>query len=137
MASKNYFRGKHLIMIIRIHSNNDYITITYYKIDFIRIKRLLDYIKIDNISILYDLSNKYAFDKTISIDDFLGYISNISTSFIMFDGSVQSCLIDKELDILKNRKLFVAIDYFENMTTIFINKNNLTITKEEIKKIFK
>ena len=35
-----------------------------------------------------------------------------------------------------NKKILVDIDLGENMTYIIINKDNITITKEEIKKIF-
>ena len=91
---------------------------------------------IDYVSILLDESNEYIFEKYILIDDLVNYISNINSSIIVFDGKVESCFIDKELDILMNKKILVDINLGENRTTIIINTNNINITKEEIKKIF-
>ena len=91
---------------------------------------------IDHVSILLDESNKYIFDNYILVDDFINHISNVNSSVLVFDGNVESCLTDKELDILMNKKILVDINLGENMTYIIINKNNIAITKEEIKKIF-
>ena len=124
-------------MKIQIYRDNNYISISFFKIDFIKVKQLLEYISIDYVSILRDESNKYIFDNHIFIDDFMDYISNIDTSIIIFDGKVESCLIDKELNILINRKILVDINLGDNKTSIIINTNNVVITKEEIKKIFR
>lgn len=124
-------------MKIQIYRANNYISISFFKIDFIKVKQLLEYISIDYVSILRDESNKYIFDNHIFIDDFMDYISNINTSIIIFDGKVESCLIDKELNILINRKILVDINLGDNKTSIIINTNNVVITKEEIKKIFR
>lgn len=123
-------------MKIKIHCNNNYINVSFFKIDLIKVKQLLEYIKVDNVSILRDEYNKYIFDNYISIDDFIDYTSNINTSIIIFDGKIETCLIDKELDILINRKILIDFNWGENKTSILINTNNITITKEEIKKIF-
>jgi hypothetical protein len=123
-------------MKIQIYRGNNYISISFFKIDFIKVKQLLEYISVDDVSILRDESNKYIFDNHIFIDDFMDYISNINTSIIIFDGKVESCLIDKELNILINRKILVDINLGDNKTSIIINTNNVVITKEEIKKIF-
>ncbi len=123
-------------MKIKIHCNNNYINVSFFKIDIIKVKQLLEYIKVDNVSILRDEYNKYIFDNYISIDDFIDYTSNINTSIIIFDGKIETCLIDKELDILINRKILIDFNWGENKTSILINTNNITITKEEIKKIF-
>ena len=95
--------------------------------------QLFEYMNIDYVSILLDESNEYIFEKYILIDDLVNYISNINSSIIVFDGKVESCLIDKELDILMNKKILVDINLGENRTTIIINTNNINITKEEIK----
>ena len=124
-------------MKIQIYRDNNYISISFFKIDFIKVKQLLEYISIDYVSILRDESNKYIFDNHIFIDDFMDYISNINTSIIIFDGKVESCLIDKELNILINRKILVDINLGDNKTSIIINTNNVVITKEEIKNIFR
>ena len=121
-------------MKIQVYSNNNYINISFFKIDIIKVYQLFEYMNIDYVSILLDESNEYIFEKYILIDDLVNYISNINSSIIVFDGKVESCLIDKELDILMNKKILVDINLGENRTSIIINTNNINITKEEIKK---
>ncbi len=123
-------------MRIHVSSNNNFISIYFYKINLIKIQQLFKYVNIDHVSILLDESNKYIFDNYILVDDFINHISNVNSSVLVFDGNVESCLTDKELDILMNKKILVDIDLGENMTYIIINKDNITITKEKIKKIF-
>lgn len=123
-------------MKIQIYSNKNYMNISFFKIDLKKVYQLFEYMNIDYVSILLDESNEYIFDKYILIDDFINHISNINSSIIVFDGKVESCLIDKELDILMNKKILVDIDLVENRTCILVNTNNIIITKEEIKKIF-
>ncbi len=122
-------------MRIHVSSNNNFISIYFYKINLIKIQQLFKYVNIDHVSILLDESNKYIFDNYILVDDFINHISNVNSSVLVFDGNVESCLTDKELDILMNKKILVDINLGENMTYIIINKDNITITKEEIKKI--
>lgn len=121
-------------MRIHVSSNNNFISIYFYKINLIKIQQLFKYVNIDHVSILLYESNKYIFDNYILVDDFINHISNVNSSVLVFDGNVESCLTDKELDILMNKKILVDIDLGENMTYIIINKDNITITKEEIKK---
>lgn len=121
-------------MRIHVSSNNNFISIYFYKINLIKIQQLFKYVNIDHVLILLDESNKYIFDNYILVDDFINHISNVNSSVLVFDGNVESCLTDKELDILMNKKILVDIDLGENMTYIIINKDNITITKEEIKK---
>lgn len=123
-------------MKIQIYSNNNYINISFFKIDLMKVYQLFEYMNIDYVSILLDESNEYIFDKYILIDDLINHISNVNSSIIVFDGKVESCLIDKELDILMNKKILVDINLGENRTSIIVNTNNIIITKEEIKKIF-
>ena len=123
-------------MKIQVYSNDNYINISFFKIDLMKVYQLFEYMNIDYVSILLDESNEYIFKKYILIDDLVNYISNVKSSIIVFDGKVESCLIDKELDILMNKKILVDINLGENRTSIIINTNNINITKEEIKKIF-
>ncbi len=102
-----------------------------------KVYQLFEYMNIDYVSILLDESNEYIFEKYILIDDFIDYTSNVNSSIVVFDGRVESCSIDKELDILMNKKILVDINLGENRTFIIINTNNIMITKEEIKKLFK
>ena len=55
----------------------------------------------------------------------------------MFDDEVSTCSIDKELDVLTNRRIMITYDLGEKMTNIIINLKNTKITKEEVKVIFK
>ena len=121
-------------MKIQVYSNGNYINISFFKIDLMKVYQLFEYMNIDYVSILLDESNEYIFKKYILIDDFINHISNVNSSLIVFDGRVESCSIDKELDILMNKKILVDINLGENRTSIIINTNNIMITKEEIKK---
>ena len=58
-------------------------------------------------------------------------------SSLIFDGKIDFCQIDKEIDTLKDKKVLVSIDVFEKLTYIIINKNKTSITKENIKEILK
>ena len=91
-------------MRIHVSSNNNFISIYFYKINLIKIQQLFKYMNIDHVSILLDESNKYIFDNYILVDDFINHISNVNSSVLVFDGNVESCLTDKELDILMNKK---------------------------------
>lgn len=124
-------------MKIQVYSNSNYISISFFKIDWMKVYQLFEYMNIDYVSILLDESNEYIFEKYILIDDFIDYISNANSSIVVFDGRVESCSIDKELDILMNKKILVDINLGENRIFSIINTNNIMITKEEIKKIFK
>lgn len=123
-------------MKIQVYSNSNYINISFFKIDLMKVYQLFEYMNIDYVSILLDKYDEYIFEKYILIDNLVNYISNVNSSIIVFDGKVESCLIDKELDILMNKKILVDINLGENRTSIIINTNNIMITKEEIKKIF-
>ena len=124
-------------MKITISSNKNYINITLHKIDFIKVEKILLTMNIDNVSILKDECNRYVFDNCITTAEFIEYISNINTSIIIFDGIVKSCLMDKEVNILVDKKILIDFDFGENMTTILINTNNFKISKEEVSKILK
>ncbi len=124
-------------MKITITSNKNYINITLHKIDFIKVEKILLTMNIDNVSILKDECNKYVFDNCITTAEFIEYISNINASIIIFDGLVKSCLMDKEVNILVDKKILIDFDFGENMTTILINTNNFKISKEEVRKILK
>ena len=124
-------------MKITITSNKNYINITLHKIDFIKVEKILLTMNIDNVSILKDECNRYVFDNCITTAEFIEYILNINTSIIIFDGIVKSCLMDKEVNILVDKKILIDFDFGENMTTILINTNNFKISKEEVRKILK
>ncbi len=124
-------------MKITITSDKKYINISLRAIKFNVIEKILLTMHIDDLSILIDEGNQYIFEDCITTAEFIEIISNINTSFIMFDGIVKSCLMDKELDILVDKKILIDINFGENMTSILINKNNFKISKEEVLKMLK
>ena len=93
-------------MKITITSDKKYINISLRAIKFNVIEKILLTMHIDDLSILIDEGNQYIFEDCITTAEFIEIISNINTSFIMFDGIVKSCLMDKELDILVDKKIF-------------------------------
>ena len=124
-------------MKIQMSCNNGYISISFYKINFLKLKQLFDCMDVSSVTVFLDEHGKYLLDSVVSVKDFIQYTSKVKTSIIMFDGIVESCLVDKEIEVLANKKILVDIDLFEDLTTILINTNNTEITKENIKKIFK
>lgn len=124
-------------MKIRVTSNKNYISISFYAIDFTKIEKMFLTMNIDNISILKDEYSKYTFDNYVPTVEFVNYVSHINTSIIIFDGMVKSCLMDQELDILVDKKILIDLNFGENMTLILINTNNFEISKEEVIKMLK
>ena len=124
-------------MKIQMSCNNGYISISFYKINFLKLKQLFDCMDVSSVTVFLDEHGKYLLDSVVSVKDFIQYTSKVKTSIIMFDGIVESCLVDKEIEVLANKKILVDIDLYEDLTSILINTNNTKITKENIKKIFK
>lgn len=56
---------------------------------------------------------KYIFDKYISIYDFVNHISSINSSIIVFDDKVESCFVNKGLNVLAKKKILIDIDLYE------------------------
>ena len=124
-------------MKIQMSCNNGYISISFYKINFLKLKQLFDCMDVSCVTVFLDEHDKYLLDAVVSVKDFIQYASKVKTSIIMFDGIVESCLVDKEIEVLANKKILVDINLYEDLTSILINTNNVKITKENIKKIFK
>ena len=124
-------------MKIQMSCNNGYINISFYKMNFLKLKQLFDCMDVSNVTVFLDEHGKYLLDSVVSVKDFIQYASKVKTSIIMFDEIVESCLVDKEIEVLANKKILVDIDLYEDLTSILINTNNTEITKENIKKIFK
>ena len=124
-------------MKIQMSCNNGYINISFYKMNFLKLKQLFDCMDVSNVTVFLDEHGKYLLDSVVSVKDFIQYASKVKTSIIMFDGIVESCSVDKEIEVLANKKILVDINLYENLTSILINTNNTKITKEDIKKIFK
>lgn len=124
-------------MKINITENKNLLNISFFKIDFQKVKELLEFLDINLVSVFLDKGNNYLFSKLININEFNSYFSEINCSTLIFDDEVTTCLLDKELNLLMNKKILIDYNLGENMTNIFINLNKIKITKEEIKKIFK
>lgn len=123
--------------MISIKSNKNYFVISFYKINYQKVKNLLEFLEINLVSIFHDEYRKYIFDNYISLDNFVDYMKKFDDSSIIFDGKIDFCQIDKEIDTLKDKKVLVSIDIFEKLTYIIINKNKTFITKKNIKEILK
>ncbi len=123
--------------MISIKSNKNYFVISFYKINYQKVKKLLEFLEINLVSIFHDEYRKYIFDNYISLDNFVDYMKKFDDSSIIFDGKIDFCQIDKEIDTLKDKKVLVSIDVFEKLTYIIINKNKTFITKKNIKEILK
>lgn len=123
--------------MISIKSNKNYFVISFYKINYQKVKNLLEFLEINLVSIFHDEYRKYIFDNYISLDNFVDYMKKFDDSSIIFDGKIDFCQIDKEIDTLKDKKVLVSIDVFEKLTYIIINKNKTFITKKNIKEILK
>ena len=115
----------------------NYFVISFYKINYQKVKNLLEFLEINLVSIFHDEYRKYIFDNYISLDNFVDYMKKFDDSSIIFDGKIDFCQIDKEIDTLKDKKVLVSIDVFEKLTYIIINKNKTFITKKNIKEILK
>ena len=81
-------------MRIHVSSNNNFISIYFYKINLIKIQQLFKYVNIDHVSILLYESNKYIFDNYILVDDFipnLDYWSHKGGISVKFSDSGKEC----------------------------------------------
>lgn len=124
-------------MKINITKNKNLLNISFFKIDFQKVKELLEFLDINLVSVFLDKGNNYLFSKLIDINELDSYFLEINCSTLIFDDKITTCLIDKELNLLMNKKILIDYNLGENMTNIFINLNKIKITKEEIKRIFK
>ena len=56
-------------MKIQVYSNGNYINISFFKIDLMKVYQLFEYMNIDYVSILLDESNEYILKKYILIGE--------------------------------------------------------------------
>lgn len=119
-------------MKINISNNKNFLSVSFYKINFEAVKKLLMILNIDIVSIFLDEGHQYSFDKFICIDEFVEYLSKNKHSIIIFNGQVPRCIMDKEVEILLNKKILIDYNLGENMTNLLINLNNTEIAKEKI-----
>ena len=120
-------------MGVSISQNKQFLSIGFYKIDHDKIFSLLTLLKIEKLSVFTDENNSYCFNDNISINEFTEYVVKSKKSLLIFDGYVKECFIDKEIEVLSNRKILIEIDLGENYVFILINKNNVNIPIKDIK----
>ena len=57
-------------------------------------------------------------------------------SLLIFDGCVKECVIDKEIELLSNRRILIEINLGENYVAILINKKKANISLKDIEQRF-
>ena len=57
-------------------------------------------------------------------------------SLLIFDGYVKECVIDKEIELLSNRRILIEINLGENYVAILINKKKANISLKDIEQRF-
>ncbi len=124
-------------MKVKISKNKNLLSISFYKICYEKVKKLLDFLKVDYISIFIDKGYEYCFKDIVSVKDFTKSVIQLNESILIFDDEVMECLMDKEIEILSSKKILIDFNLGENMTHILINLNNTEITKEKVKEIMK
>ena len=120
-------------MGVSISQNKQFLSIGFYKIDYDKIFLLLSLLKIEQLSVFTDEKNSYCFNDNISINEFTEYVVKSKKSLLIFDGYVKECFIDKEIEVLLNRKILIEIDLGENYMFILINKGSANISIKDIK----
>jgi len=120
-----------------VSQSKQFIDISFYKIDYDRIFSLLTLLKIEEISVFTEEIKGYRFLDSIPANAFMEYAVRLKESLLIFDGCVRECLVDKETEVLSERKIMIAIDPGENEATVAINKENAGISAEEIRQSFR
>lgn len=123
-------------MGISISQDKQFISIDFYKIDYEGIFSLLTLLKVEKISIFVNEIKGYRFNNSIFINDFIEYAIKLKESLLIFDGYVKECVIDKEIELLSNRRILIEINLGENYVAILINKKKANISLKDIEQRF-
>ena len=123
-------------MGISISQDKQFISIDFYKIDYEGIFSLLTLLQVEKISIFVNEIKGYRFNNSIFINDFIKYDIKLKESLLIFDGYVKECVIDKEIELLSNRRILIEINLGENYVAILINKKKANISLKDIKQRF-
>ena len=124
-------------MKVNISKNEALLSVSACKMDFEKAENLLRFLGVDSVTVFIDEGNWYSFQNTFQISDLKKYISEADNSLLIFDDYIAECLMDKELDILMNKKIMIDYNLGENMTHILINLKKVEITKEKAEVILK
>ena len=119
-------------MGISISQDKQFISIDFYKIDYEGIFSLLTLLKVEKISIFVNEIKGYRFNNSIFINDFIEDDIKLKESLLIFDGYVKECVIDKEIELLSNRRILIEINWGENYVAILINKKKANISLKDI-----
>ena len=123
-------------MGISISQDKQFISIDFYKIDYEGIFSLLTLLKVEKISIFVNEIKGYRFNNSIFINDFIEDDIKLKESLLIFDGYVKECVIDKEIELLSNRRILIEINWGENYVAILINKKKANISLKDIEQRF-
>lgn len=123
-------------MGISISQDKQFISIDFYKIDYEGIFSLLTLLQVEKISIFVNEIKGYRFNNSIFINDFIKYDIKLKESLLIFDGYVKECVIDKEIELLSNRRILIEINLGENYVAILINKKKANISLKDIEQRF-
>lgn len=120
-----------------ITSNNGLLSIVFYTIEYKKVLLLLELLKVKSISLFFDKGNKYSRNRICSVTEFMRCFDEVNESCLLFDGEIMTCQMDKELELLSNRKVLVDINWGEHMTTILVNIKNAGVTEADIRRLMR
>ena len=120
-----------------ISKKENLLSISAYNMNFEKVVNLLRFICVNSVTVFVDKGNQYSFQKTISICELEKHVLESDNSLLIFNDYVAECLIDKEIDTLFSKKIMIDYNLGESLTHIFVNLNNVEITKDKIKEILK
>ena len=120
-----------------ISKKENLLSISAYNMNFEKVVNLLRFICVNSVTVFVDKGNQYSFQKTISICELEKHVLESDNSLLIFNDYVAECLIDKEIDTLFGKKIMIDYNLGESLTHIFVNLNNVEITKDKIKEILK
>ena len=116
-----------------ITKKHNLISIVIRKIAYEKVFTLLNLLEVKKLSVFIDNGKSYDFNAIITTNQFVEYLDNLNESMLIFDGETYKCLIDRELDILTNKKILIEFDKGENVTHILVNTNNADFVVNDIK----
>ena len=122
-------------MKANVSRKRNLLNINFHTIHYKKALQLLELLKVDKISIFIEQGDKYCFKNIISIKQFMKYIKPLKESMLIFDGDVRECLIDRELNVVSDKKILIDFNYGENETTILVNLKHIDILEENIREI--
>lgn len=115
-------------MIFDLVNKNRLLNKCFHRLEYDNVLKILSDLKIEEVSVFEDFGDRYVFLDVIETKDVKSYVSNLiykKESLMFFDGIVKHCDIDKEIEVLSSRLLFVEYDIGENETHVIVNTKNI------------